>query len=70
MVRPLRIEYSGAFYHLTSGANPRQKIFLDDEDRKDFLILLFEKSYEAGAKVYAFLTGNRKDSLIRHRART
>jgi REP element-mobilizing transposase RayT len=55
MVRPLRIEYSGAFYHVTSRGNGRQRIFLDDRDRKDFLNLLFEKTYEAGAKVYAFV---------------
>lgn len=40
MSRPLRIEYSGALYHITSRGNQRQPIFLDDEDRKIFLDLL------------------------------
>jgi len=37
MVRPLRIEYPGAVYHLTSRGNARQEIFLDDADRSEFL---------------------------------
>jgi REP element-mobilizing transposase RayT len=37
MGRPLRIEYAGALYHITSRGNERKKIFLDDGDRKKFL---------------------------------
>ncbi len=37
MSRPLRIEYNGAVYHITSRGNARQNIFLDDEDKKRFL---------------------------------
>lgn len=37
MSRPLRLQYPGAVYHLTSRGNARQKIFLDDEDRQLFL---------------------------------
>ncbi|MDH5740652.1 MAG: transposase [Nitrospira sp.] len=40
MARPLRIEFSGAFYHLTTRGNARQDIFLDDEDRRRFLTVL------------------------------
>jgi len=40
MARPLRIEFSGAVYHLTSRGNARQAIFIDDEDRGRFLDLL------------------------------
>jgi REP element-mobilizing transposase RayT len=40
MARPLRIEFSGALYHLTSRGNARQDIFRVDEDRHDFLDLL------------------------------
>jgi len=40
MARPLRIEYPGAVYHITSRGNARQDIFLDDEDRRVFLELL------------------------------
>jgi REP element-mobilizing transposase RayT len=37
MTRPLRIEYSGAVYHITARGNARQNIFLDDSDRSLFL---------------------------------
>lgn len=40
MARPLRIEFSGALYHVTAGGNARQDIFLDDEDRQRFLGVL------------------------------
>jgi len=40
MARPLRIEYPGAVYHITSRGNARQEIFLDEEDRGDFLLIL------------------------------
>ena len=37
MSRPLRLQYPGGVYHLTSRGNARQKIFLNDEDRELFL---------------------------------
>jgi len=37
MARPLRIEFEGALYHVTSRGNTRQEIFLDKEDRERFL---------------------------------
>ncbi len=40
MARPLRIEYPGAFYHVTARGNARQNIFLDDEDRLRFLAIM------------------------------
>ena len=40
MARPLRIEYPGAFYHVTVRGNAPQDIFVDDEDRRRFLGLL------------------------------
>ncbi len=45
MARPLRIEYPGAFYHVTGRGNEKKPIFLSDEDRKKFLSLL-ESSVE------------------------
>ncbi len=42
MVRPLRIQFEGAVYHITSRGNARQDIFLDDEDRSAFLEVLAE----------------------------
>ena len=40
MARPLRIEYPGAVYHVTSRGNGRNFIFLNDEDREAFLQIL------------------------------
>ncbi|MPZ78621.1 MAG: hypothetical protein GEU77_19135 [Deltaproteobacteria bacterium] len=40
MARPLRIEYPGAYYHVTSRGNERKAIFRDDQDRQKFLELL------------------------------
>ena len=40
MARPLRIEYSGAVYHVTSRGDARRKIFIDDTDRQQFLTIL------------------------------
>jgi putative transposase len=37
MARPLRIEYAGAYYHITARGNERREIFLNDQDREKFL---------------------------------
>lgn len=37
MARPLRIQYPGALYHVTSRGNRKGDIFLDDRDRNIFL---------------------------------
>lgn len=50
MARPLRIEYSGAVYHVASRGNARQRVFLDDEDREAFL-----EAVAAGVSRYGFV---------------
>ena len=40
MARPLRIQYPGAVYHVTSRGNAGQPIFKDDRDREEFLVTL------------------------------
>jgi REP element-mobilizing transposase RayT len=40
MARPLRIEFSGALYHLTARGNARADIYSDDSDHQQFLSLL------------------------------
>jgi hypothetical protein len=37
MPRKLRIQYPGAMYHVMSRGDRREKIFLDDIDRQDFI---------------------------------
>ncbi|MCL4491506.1 MAG: transposase [Nitrospirae bacterium] len=50
MARPLRIEYPNAVYHVTSRGNARNRIFLGDQDRENFLFVL-----EAVVKRYNWL---------------
>lgn len=42
MARPLRIEYDGAVYHVTSRGNERKPVYQDDADRRMFLDVLHE----------------------------
>ena len=35
MARPLRIEYPGAVYHVTSRGNEKKPVFKDDTDRPE-----------------------------------
>jgi len=59
MGRPLRIEYPGALYHITSRGNERKKIFLDDGDRTRFLEILAEYHHRYDIRIHTFvLMGN------------
>ena len=40
MTRPLRLEFAGALYHVTSRGDRRENIFLNDVDRRDWLNVL------------------------------
>ena len=40
MTRPLRIEFPGALYHVTSRGDRQEDIYLDDEDRTAYLDIL------------------------------
>lgn len=40
MARPLRIEFPGAIYHVTSRDDQREAIFEDDDDRLAFLAIV------------------------------
>jgi REP element-mobilizing transposase RayT len=42
MARPLRIEFAGALYHITSRGDRREDIYHDDSDREDWLEVLRE----------------------------
>ncbi|BAU48576.1 toxin RelE [Sulfurifustis variabilis] len=42
MTRPLRIEFAGALYHVTTRGDRREPIFEDDDDRSKFLSVLAE----------------------------
>jgi putative transposase len=48
MARALRIQYPGAYYHVTCRGNERREIYKDDEDRK-----LFKDKLKISLEVYA-----------------
>lgn len=55
MVRPLRIQYPGAVYHVTSRGNERKAIFSDDEDRARFLDILRQSVETYHIKLHGFV---------------
>ena len=54
MARPLRIEYAGAMYHVTSRGNARQRIVTDIVDRDKWVELLQRSAEQHGWRVFAF----------------
>ena len=42
MSRPWRVEFRGVLYHVLSSGNEQVDLFLDDEDRNDFINLMGE----------------------------
>ncbi len=55
MARPLRIEYPGAYYHVTSRGNERKAIFRDDRDREKFLELVKRAVEEFNVRVHGYV---------------
>jgi len=56
MVRPLRIEYAGAWYHVTSRGNEKKKIFGDAQDKRRFLGILSATIINLyGAELHAYV---------------
>ncbi|MGH8677716.1 MAG: transposase [Burkholderiales bacterium] len=54
MARPLRIEYPGALYHLTSRGDGQEDIYRDDADREDFLSVLSAVVQRFDWRCYAY----------------
>jgi len=65
MARPLRIEYPGALYHVTSRGDRQEAIFDDDQDRRAFLKVLGDvvSRYRWRRHAY-FLMGNHYHLMI------
>lgn len=65
MARPLRLEYPGALYHLTSRGNAQGDIFLDDGDRRTCLATLGSTVMQFGWLLHAYcLMGNHYHLLV------
>jgi putative transposase len=54
MARELRIEFPGAFYHVTSRGNQKRPVFLSDDDRHFFLRCLAEAHARFGSLIHAY----------------
>ncbi|MCC7575499.1 MAG: transposase [Methanomethylovorans sp.] len=54
MSRPLRIEFPGAFYHVTSRGNEQKDIFKSEADREKFLTYLGSAAERYGAVFHAW----------------
>ena len=78
MSRPLRIEFPGATYHVTSRGDRQEAIFADDSDRRSFLDVLARamERFDAAAFAYCLMDnhyhlvlttrGAKLSALMRH----
>lgn len=64
MARPLRIEYPGAFYHVTSRGNEQKVIFKSRKDREKFLSYLESATDRYGAIIHAYCLMNNHYHLL------
>ena len=54
MSRPLRLEFAGALYHVTSRGDRREPIYLTDDDREDWLAVLAQVCERFNWVVHAY----------------
>ncbi len=54
MARPLRLEFSGALYHITSRGNRREAIYEQDIDSENYLTILSEVCKQYNWVCYAY----------------
>ena len=54
MARPLRLEYGGALYHITTRGDRRETIYEDITDREAFLDLMGTVCRRANWRCYAY----------------
>ncbi len=55
MARKVRVEYSGAIYHVMNRGDRREAIFKDDADRQGFVATLAEACGKTGWQVHAYV---------------
>ena len=67
MARPLRIEFPGTLYHVTSRGDRREPIYEDDADREQFLATLAEvvERYNWLCHAYCLMTNHYHLILLR-----
>ena len=55
MARRPRIEYPGALYHVIARGNQRQRVFVDDSDRRHYLNLLLALKKTCSFRLYTYV---------------
>lgn len=60
MSRPLRLEFAGALYHITSRGDRRENIYEDDSDRHEFLSVFTDvcRTYNWVCYAYCLMTNH------------
>jgi REP element-mobilizing transposase RayT len=66
MARPLRIEFPGALYHVTSRGNERKAIFKTLRDREKFLSYLESATERYGAVVHVYCLLGNLSKIMQH----
>ena len=65
MSRPLRLEFAGGLYHVTSRGDGREDIYLDDTDRTVFQVVVAEVIRQFNWALHAYcLMGNHYHLLV------
>jgi putative transposase len=54
MARPLRLEFDGAFYHITSRGNSRHNIYFERADYQQFLDILGKVCQRHNWRIHAY----------------
>ncbi len=71
MARPLRIEFKGAFYHVTARGNERRKIYYANADYEKFKDYLKDGQEKYGYRLHCYvLMTNITTCLWKHRMAT
>jgi len=66
MSRPLRLEFPGAVYHVTSRGDRREPIYVDDVDRAEHLAVLAQAAERFDAQVLAYCQMGNHYHLVLH----
>ena len=54
MARRARVEYPGAMYHVITRGNQRQRVFRDDQDRRNYLEILANLKKQFSFRISAY----------------
>jgi putative transposase len=66
MSRPLRIQFPGAVCHVTSRGDKRERIFVDDQDRRSLFEVLGQGQERFDAEALAYCLMGNHYHFVRH----